>query len=315
MTNRSHFRILAAVAALLLASRGVAQILPPLPGASPAMEDYVRWANIDKFIEDAGGTFDTAVFNDAVQQCDLNNWHTLYFPPGTYVFDAPPTSIGFALNIRGAGNTSTYFHKDFDVGGSALLQFTGGTSTAPEQGGGVRDLTIAAISGTAPSIAIAATASAAAAPDHLIFRNVVVVGPGSWYSSLQLNGLGRASAPFGIQDVLVDNCHFQGNTTGAIVATAVVDLEVRGGGMYGAMPSSNIYVGGSSTHKSRQVRIRTNLHGELNLTNCEEVFVNGGYGRINSDSTANYVWVNAYKRLVTPDIWAISTGRLQVINL
>jgi hypothetical protein len=191
--------------------------------STPALADPV----------DATPAFDLSV----AATCASSDNRTLKYPAGTFTFITPPQPIPCALRLAGEGIGATTFVRGYSNGG--FLHWTRGTD---QSGGALRDLTVAAGTGTTGGIAVyvQATADTDAALNsfnrHSFLIENIIVGrvatSASWSFGLYLDGAsnpdGNPNSVPGIRGVYVDKSTFGGASTASIYLNKARGTEIRG---------------------------------------------------------------------------------------
>ena len=193
---------------------------PPAPvAASVTLRSPVVVPIFEAMPKDGGDA--TPAFNAAAEAgCTSPSTRSLHIPAGTYTFRTPPAQINCALSVIGEGKGATTLVRAYN--GGRFLVWGRGTD---QSGGGLRDMSIAADTGTngGTAVLIIATVDADDTVNsynrHSFFIDNVQVGRQavdntSWDYGLYLDGSANDNgdpklAP-GIRGIYVDRSSFGG---------------------------------------------------------------------------------------------------------
>lgn len=219
----------------------------------------------------------------------------ILFPPGgNWLWTtAVAASKQSGIKFRGIGSQASKIVWNAGSGSPINLDGAGGFT-----GGGAEGLTIFLEDGFAASTAVAVRLDGDSSyqPDQSIFRDLYItaIGASYWQHCLYAYGQDR-TAPQGLRVPHFENMQlFRANNYTAGFFN-VVQAIVANIGTYAGTGSlaNNLQIGGGGTTATNTAQLsllRMQAGGELNITNCRDVMLDGACGSLSAATTADYCW-------------------------
>jgi hypothetical protein len=247
---------------------------PPGSGSSSAIN-----------IMDCGGTTsgdNTTALNTALAACVTLGKRAIEFPCGQFSFSSQPNAIN-GIRLIGQGKTSTYLVRNYP---GNFLKFAGGVLG----GGGTRDISVLAASGTSGGYGIHQFGNTTETCDFATFENGLISGNGGTFAvPLMIDGVARTS-PQGVRDIRVRNFDVFAGTSAAIWIANGVGIYLESVGTYPAGGTNgDVVIGSGSTVINMS---GMNIQGSLTMSSCSKICFQGHTISFVAASTASGVFVN-----------------------
>jgi hypothetical protein len=194
------------------------------------------------------GTSNTAALNLALAAANYAGGE-VFFPAGVYHFATQPGALKNGAVIRGEGQNVTWLVRGYSEGTATqgfLDMDVANTSHVANLGGGVRDLTLWAASGTTGGTGINMASDATTAQGQLLIDWVRITGDGTWAYNIRIDGSLKTSSASGIRYVVVRHAFLAQATTVGLLAIGFNHLFLEGLGIYTGAGTADLIVDGGT---------------------------------------------------------------------
>jgi hypothetical protein len=254
---------------------------------------------------DATPTFNAAL---AAIAAGGTKTRTLYFPPGSYIFNTKPNDITASTLIVGAGMYRTYVYKQFVTAnpGDGIFNFRGGSGIG-SQSSGVYSLNITSQASPTSSggclisgISSASSSGFTGTLGYIVCRDLYLTSGGGGHDyAIYLDG---STPGVAVRTFLIHSCIIFGGAIGALYASSCTNLqlvECNCTNAPGTSTAGKIVLTGVPGFPSQAMIHGTAFAGGFDLDHCTQTSIVASSIGNTITNTANTQYVN-----VSAGYWA-----------